>query len=183
MKELALHILDIAENSVNADADNILIDIKEDTKNNDLEITIEDDGKGIKKDQLKDITDPFVTSRKTRPVGLGLSLFKAAAKRCDGNFLIDSNQNGTIVKAEFKHDHIDRAPLGNIAQTIISILLWDSNVDLTYKHRYNTEQFIFETQKIKEELGNVKITDSKILNWLKEYIDENVKEIRGGEFN
>ena len=183
MKELALHILDIAENSINADADNLYIEINEEIKQNNFEIIIKDNGKGIKKELLENITDPFVTSRTTRPVGLGLSLFKAAAERCAGSFKIDSNKNGTLVKAVFKHDHIDRAPLGNISQTIVSILLWESNVDLTYKHTYNNQQFVFDTKEIKSELGDVKITDNKILNWLKDYIDENVSQIRGGEFN
>lgn len=183
MKELALHIIDIAENSIKAEADNLSIEIKEDTQKNELAIVMEDDGKGIKKELLENITDPFVTSRKTRAVGLGLSLFKAAAQRCNGDFEIDSDSSGTVVKASFEHDHIDRSPLGNIAQTIISILLWESNLELTYEHRYNEKQFIFNSKEIKKELGNVKITDNKILNWLKGYIDENIRKIRGGEFN
>ncbi|HMA59034.1 MAG TPA: ATP-binding protein [Halanaerobiales bacterium] len=183
MKELALHILDIAENSIKAETDELNIEINEDTRENEFEIVIEDDGKGIEKEKLENITDPFVTSRKTRPVGLGLSLFKAAAQRCNGNFEIDSDSNGTSVKAVFEHDHIDRAPLGNMAQSIVSILLWDSNLELTYEHRYNENQFIFTTKEIKKELEDVKITDNKILNWLKDYIDENIREIRGGEFN
>ena len=183
MKELALHILDIAENSIKAETDELNIEINEDTRENEFEIVIEDDGKGIEKEKLENITDPFVTSRKTRPVGLGLSLFKAAAQRCNGNFEIDSDSNGTSVKAVFEHDHIDRAPLGNMAQSIVSILLWDSNLELTYEHRYNENQFTFTTKEIKKELEDVKITDNKILNWLKDYIDENIREIRGGEFN
>lgn len=183
MKELALHVLDIAENSISADADNLTIEINEDTGENSLTITIEDDGKGIEKDVLKNITDPFVTSRKTRPVGLGLSLFKAAAKRCEGSFNIESDNKGTKVKAVFKRDHIDRAPLGNIAQSLISILLWDKNIDLQYIHTYNNKQFKFDTKEIKKELDGINITDSKIINWLKGYIRENISEIRGGEFN
>ncbi|MCF8001427.1 MAG: ATP-binding protein [Halanaerobiales bacterium] len=183
MKELALHVLDIAENSISADADNISIEINENTKKNIITIIIEDDGKGIKKDKLKSITDPFVTSRKTRPVGLGLSLFKAAAKRCEGSFNIESSNKGTKVKAVFKRDHIDRAPLGNITQTLISILLWDKNIELKYIHTYNNKQFIFDIKDIKRQLEGVNITDSKIINWLKDYLNENISEIRGGEFN
>jgi len=183
MKELALHVLDIAENSISADADNISIEINESTIKNRMTIIIEDDGKGIKKDVLENITDPFVTSRKTRPVGLGLSLFKAAAKRCEGNFNIESSNKGTKVKAVFKRDHIDRAPLGNISQTLISILLWDKNIDVQYIHTYNNKQFIFDTKEIKKELDDINITDGKIINWLKDYINENISEIRGGEFN
>lgn len=183
MKELGLHVLDIAENSISADADNIIIEINEDTRKNYLTIIIEDDGKGIKKDILENITDPFVTSRETRPVGLGLSLFKAAAKRCEGSFNIESNAKGTKVIAVFKRDHIDRAPLGNIAQSLVSILLWDKNIDLKYIHTYNNEKFIFDTKEVKKELNGINITKNKIISWIKDYIKENVSELRGGEFN
>ncbi len=183
MKELALHVLDIAENSISAEADNITIEINENTIENYIKIIIEDDGKGIEKEILKNITDPFVTSRNTRPVGLGLSLFKAAAKRCEGSFNIESDKTGTKVKAVFKRDHIDRAPIGNVAQSLISILLWNENIDLKYIHTYDNDQFIFDTKEIKKELEDINITDSKIINWLKDYIKENISEIRGGEFN
>lgn len=183
MKELALHILDIAENSIKADADNIYITITEDTEKNIFSINIKDDGTGIKKDILDNITDPFVTTRKTRPVGLGLSLFKTAAKRCNGEFKISSNKNGTNIKVMFEHDHIDRAPLGDISQTIISMLLWENEFDIKYKHIFNDEVFIFNTKEIKNELNDTKIHNSKIINWLKEYIDENITNLRGGEYN
>ncbi|MGM0444788.1 MAG: ATP-binding protein [Bacillota bacterium] len=183
MKELALHILDIAENSIKADADNIYITITEDTEKNIFSINIKDDGTGIKKDILDNITDPFVTTRKTRPVGLGLSLFKAAAQRCNGDFKISSNKNGTNIKAVFEHDHIDRAPLGDISQTIISMLLWKNEFDIKYKHIFNDEVFIFDTKEIKNKLDDTKIHNSKIINWLKEYIDENISNLRGGEYN
>lgn len=183
MKELALHILDIAENSIKADADNLYIKVLEDTKKNILSIKIKDDGNGIKKDILENITDPFVTTRKTRPVGLGLSLFKAAAERCNGFFEISSNNKGTTIEAIFEHDHIDRAPFGDISQTIISLLLWENDFEVKYKHIFDNEVFIFDTKRIKEELEDTKIHNITIINWLKEYINDNISNLRGGEYN
>jgi hypothetical protein len=183
MKELALHILDIVENSIKADADNISIEIIEDIEKNIFSIKIKDDGTGIKKEILDNITDPFVTTRKTRPVGLGLSFFKEAAKRCNGSFEISSDNNGTIIEAVFEHDHIDRAPLGDISQTVISMLLWENEFEIKYKHIFNDEAFIFDTKEIKNELDDTKIHNNKIINWLKEYIDENISNLRGGEIN
>ncbi|MFO7814705.1 MAG: ATP-binding protein [Halanaerobiales bacterium] len=183
MKELALHILDIVQNSISADADTVTLEINENTKKKLLTIKIKDDGKGIEKNILKNITDPFVTSREARPVGLGLSLFKAAAERCEGSFKIESDEKGTTVKAVFKKNHIDRAPLGAIAQSVVSILLWDSEIDFKYIHTYNNKKFVFDTEVIKNKLDGIEITNKKIINWLKNYIKENVSEIRGGEFN
>lgn len=183
MKELALHILDIAENSIKAEADKLTIKIIEDTEENIFKIIIKDNGKGIENEILENITDPFITTNRKRPVGLGLSLFKAAAQRCSGHFKVDSNKDGTIVKADFTHNHIDRAPLGDIAESIISIIIWNPEINLTYRHQYNEKSFVFNTKEIKTKLKEVSICEAKILNWLKNYIKENVKEIRGGESN
>ena len=88
MKALSLHILDIAENSVRADARTIIIDIEENSLKNLLTIKIQDDGKGMDAEMVARITDPFITSRTTRKVGLGIPFFKAAAEACNGHFSI-----------------------------------------------------------------------------------------------
>ncbi len=183
MRELALHILDVAENSIEAGADNLWIKVEEYCKLNQLYITITDDGPGINQESLINITDPFITSRSLRPVGLGLSLFKAAAERCEGHLKINSSQEGTKVKAVFKYNHIDRAPLGNIAQTIVSILLRADKLDLNYRHIYEQECFVFDSKKIKDELKGVSLKNGKIISWLKKYIEDNVKALHGGGFS
>ena len=68
MRELALHILDIAENSVKANAKLVTIDI--DVRDNLLTIKIIDDGKGMSEEFLQKVTDPFTTTRTTRKVGI-----------------------------------------------------------------------------------------------------------------
>ncbi|MEG0379622.1 MAG: sensor histidine kinase, partial [Eubacterium sp.] len=91
----------------------VKLTINEAVNDNLLEIIIEDDGKGIPADKLPNITNPFVTSRTTRKVGLGLSLFKAAAEGCGGRFEIQSEVNvGTKVYASFEYNNIDREPIG-----------------------------------------------------------------------
>jgi C4-dicarboxylate-specific signal transduction histidine kinase len=88
LRELSLHILDIAENGITAGADCIQILIDENRKEDLLIIVIEDNGRGMPEEKLKNPTDPFITSRTTRRVGLGLSLLAAAAQRCDGKIKI-----------------------------------------------------------------------------------------------
>jgi len=183
MRELSLHILDIIENSRRAEADLIKVTIEEKIESNLLRIIIEDDGSGIKPDKLKDITDPFITSRTTREVGLGLSLFKSAAETCAGNFKINSELGkGTKVEAEFQYDHIDRAPLGDMTSTISNFIAANGdNVDLVYKHFCQGKSFKFDSREIKAELEDVSIQSRQITAWIREYIGENLKEIRGGE--
>lgn len=186
MKEISLHILDIVQNSISAKASIIKLIVLESTIENKLIVIIEDDGKGMDKEFLKTVSDPFITTRTTRKVGLGISLLKASAERCQGNFMIDSEIGiGTKVKASFQYDHIDRAPLGNMAETIVSIILsLGENTELIYFHRYNHQEFTFDTREIKKILGNeVSIFQSEVVDWIKDYVKEGLKNLYGGVEN
>ncbi|GAB6096465.1 ATP-binding protein [Desulfatiferula olefinivorans] len=173
MKELSLHIMDLAENGITADARLIRIRVLEDLPANRLEIEIADDGRGIPPDMLADITDPFVTTRTTRRVGLGLSLFKAAAERCGGSFQIESKPGeGTRVRAVFEHDHIDRAPLGDMGGTLISLLAGYPEIDIEYTHLYDGKSFEFDTREIRVELEGVPLSEPAVLQHLRHAIGE-----------
>jgi len=181
MKELSLHILDITQNSIRAGASLVKVIVDENVHKNKLMIQIEDDGCGICKEKLSDITNPFVTSRTTRKVGLGLSLFKAAAEQSGGHFSINSEINvGTKVEATFVYDHIDRAPLGNMAETIVTMILSFNDANLIYQHRYNDKVFIFSTLEIKEILGDTPgiLKEPEILIWIKKTVTEELKDLR-----
>ena len=178
MKELSLHILDITTNSINAGSTLIKIEIIEDIDEDSLKIIISDNGSGIKTEKINEILDPFYTTRKVRNVGLGLPFLKLAAERCDGEFDIQSKENvGTVVSASFKRSHIDRAPIGKIEETILTILNFSENFDLIYIHDVNGKRFIFDTREIKEILGEVDFRTPSILMWIKEYIKENIDKI------
>ncbi|KAB3535924.1 ATP-binding protein [Alkaliphilus pronyensis] len=178
MKELALHILDIAENSIRAEATEIKITIVEDVVLDVLEITIEDNGAGMDNEFLDRVLDPFITTRTTRKVGLGLPLFKLAAQQCNGDLIIESRKDiGTKVKATFQHSHIDRVPLGNIVDTIVAIILADEKIDIKYKHVYNSDEFFLDTVEIKEVLKGVPITNIDVILWIKSHIKEALKEL------
>jgi len=178
MKEISLHILDIIENSISAKATIIKLRIFEDIKNNLLTVMIEDNGKGMSKEMLSIVLDPFVTSRTTRRVGLGLSLTKQAANQCDGDLVIDSKENeGTNVLITFQYDHIDRAPIGNMADTIVSMIIANENIDYEYIHKLNDKEFIFSTKEIKESLAGVSITEVDIIAWVKEFVEEGIENL------
>lgn len=178
MKELSLHILDITQNSIRAEAQLVNLVIVESLANNELTIIIEDNGCGIPADMLHHITDPFVTTRTTRKVGLGLSLFKAAAEACGGYFEISSRPGvGTKVVASFMRDHIDRAPLGNMADTILTMVMSFGETDLNYEHNFNNQLFVFNTREIKETLEVESLNEPEILNWIREFVAEGLEEI------
>ena len=179
MKELSLHILDITQNSIRAGASLVKLTINENVDGNLLEIIIEDNGKGIPADKLPNIPDPFVTTRTTRRVGLGLSLFKDAAEGCDGRFEIQSEENvGTRVYASFAYDHIDRMPLGNMPDSVITMLMSFGEAELVYVQRYNEREFVFDSREIKEILGEDSLmNDPDVLNWIRGYVEEGLEEI------
>lgn len=178
MRELSLHILDIAQNSIVAEADEIRIAIIEDLEADRLAICIKDDGKGMDAETLRKVVDPFYTTRTTRKVGLGIPMFKQAAEQCDGSFSITSDLGvGTKIVAEFKHSHIDRMPLGNMSDTLITIINSSDKIDLNYTHEVNNEKFTLCTRDIKKTLGELPITNLDVLIWLRDYIKENLEEI------
>lgn len=181
MRELSLHILDVAENGVNAGARLITISILKEKEQNTLTVTIADDGSGIEKGVLEKVTDPFYTTRLTRRVGLGLSLFRETSRRCDGHFSIASREGeGTRVTATFRLDHLDLPPLGNMAGCIIALIAGHPEVELVYSHRTNSEEFYFDTRDIKKELDDVAINEPKVLKYLGQMIQESEAKLKTG---
>jgi len=178
MKDLSLHILDIVENSISAKATFIEISIEENHQANTYWVTIKDDGKGMSQEMANKVTDPYVTSRTTRKVGLGLPLLKMNAERTGGNLKIVSEEGkGTEVKALFINDNIDRLPLGDIAGTIVILASANPMIEFVYSHSVDGEQYVFDTREIKEALEDVAINDNHIFKYLKEMVNENLKEI------
>ncbi len=181
MRELSMHLMDIIENSIKADADLVIITIEENKAENNLTITVKDDGKGMDKEFLQRVFDPFVTSRTTRRVGLGLPLLKAAAERCGGKVEITSAPNlGTQVKACFQHQHIDRAPMGNLAETLTAVIVGNPKVDFVYTHITPKGRYVLDTRIIKETLDGINISHPKVVEWIKKNIAEGLKKINGG---
>lgn len=182
MKELALHILDLAQNSITADASLIEISVDEDLRKDSLTITLQDNGWGMDEDQAQRVKDPFVTSRTTRKVGLGIPLMLAACQRCEGDLKLESKKNvGTKLTATFRHSHIDRAPIGNMAETMVSLVMSAENIDFVYIHKINGEEFRFDTREIRQTLGEgIPLSEPDVLDWIKGYIDEGLSNLRGG---
>jgi hypothetical protein len=179
MNELSLHILDIVQNSLKVESTLIRILVDEDITNDELTIIIEDNGRGMDENTVLKVRNPFYTSRSTRKVGLGLSLLELACNLSHGSFKIESTLGkGTKVTAKFKHSHIDRAPLGNMRDTIYLIMINDENCDILYQHTYNGQEFKIDTREINEILGGVPLQTYDVMMWIKGYIDEGLLNIK-----
>lgn len=178
MKEISMHILDIAMNSVKAKATMLEINVEESENNNVLRFSIIDNGIGMSDDMAKKVIDPFFTTRTTRKVGLGLPMLKESCERCNGKFTIDSQLGkGTAVKCYFERNNIDRAPLGNMGDTIMTIINSMDECELIYNHVTDKGSFSLNTVEIKKILEGIHIKDNSVLLWIKDFINENLKEI------
>lgn len=178
MLEISLHILDIVENSTRAGADTVFIDILEDTAKDILSLEIRDNGSGMTEDVLNKVIDPFFTTKKVRNVGLGLPMLAQAAKRAEGEFVIESKGGeGTRVAADFKLSHIDRQPLGDISGTLVTLIAGNEDVDLIYRHEHNGQVYIFDTREIRKEIEDIPINHVSVLNFIRNHIIEGLKEI------
>ncbi len=183
MKEISLHILDILQNSVEAGAKEILLYIKEDNHNDKFRIIIRDNGRGMDEDLLKCVVDPFKTTRKTRRVGLGLSLFQMTARQCQGDLKVLSTPGkGTIVDVVMSYNHWDRPPLGNMPETIISFLMGSPSMNLKYVHRFDDRKMVFKTEEVKEMLeSDEPFKTAKVAYMVKGFLEQELLKLYGGE--
>ncbi|HEY9060190.1 MAG TPA: ATP-binding protein [Pseudobacteroides sp.] len=184
MRDISLHLLDIIQNSIAASGTSIAIAITSCLKSQELKISISDNGIGMDEEMLKRVTDPFITTRDTRKVGLGISLFKASAEQSGGYLEISSKKGlGTTLEAVFMIDNIDRPPLGDVADTVASVLVSNETLHLTLVLSHNDEKFVFDTEEVKKMLNGVPINEYEVLNWIKGYINEGINVTFGGVLN
>ena len=192
MKELSLNILDIAQNSIKANAS--LLEILLEETNETLRITITDNGCGMTPEILARVTDPFCTTRTTRKVGMGLPLFKMEAEQTGGNLEISSksiadypDSHGTKVSARFFKNHIDFTPLGDVISTVITIIQGSCDkTELIYRHIYPETglDVKLDTRILKETLGNeVPLSEPEVLQWITEFLKENYNTNHESEEN
>jgi len=179
LRELSLHIMDIVENSLGAGASLIEVSVLEDRSAKRLEIRVKDNGRGIPAHLLAAVTNPFFTTRTTRRVGLGLSLLKEAAKRCNGEFAVRSTEGeGTEVCATFERNHIDLAPMGDVGGSLTGLMLGNPEVDFLYRHEVDGRAFILDTREVKRELEDVPIDRPEVIMHLCRMIRESVAELQ-----
>ena len=172
MKEIALHILDIAQNSITARAKRVDITLEEGAEA--LTLTIADDGTGMSPELLSRVSDPFTTTRTTRKMGLGLPLLRLAAEQTGGSLTIESALGkGTTVTAVFVASHIDCPPLGDMAGTVTLLVQGAPELELIYTHRRGDRLSRLDTRELRAVLGpEVSLAEPEVSLWLRDYLQE-----------
>ncbi len=177
MEEIAMYILDIVNNSIRAGALNIHVFIRNSIKENIIHVMIVDDGCGMNETQLNKVTDPFYTSRTTRNVGLGVPMFKDSVEMSGGRFNIQSLENdGTLIEGIYIKDHLDTPPMGDIIETMITLIQFDEKINYIFEYNEDDHEFVLNTIDIKDILEDVPINIPEVLNWLREYIKEGLRK-------
>ena len=106
---------------------------------------------------------------------MGISLFKAAAEQSCGTFDIQSDEKtGTRAKAVFKKNHVDTAPVGDMAATIITLIAGSPGVDIRYAHTTSDNSFYLDTRELRQDLDGIDITHPAVLEKIKEAINDNI---------
>ena len=185
MKELSLNILDIAQNSVSAEAKHIRISLSE----NDagiLTLTVEDDGKGMSPEMVRTVTDPFCTTRTTRKVGMGIPLLKLASEQAGGSLSLhsvwretDPVHCGTVISATFDTHSIDFTPLGDVVDSLIVLIQGHPEIDYFFLHTTPSGEVCLDTEELRAILGeDISLGEFEILEWIRGSLEEQYQALK-----
>jgi hypothetical protein len=182
MKNIALHILDIAQNSISAGASLINIELRDSPRQDELVVKISDNGKGMDQEAVNRVADPFYTTRTTRKVGMGIPLLKHNAEQAGGRLTLSSVPcAGTKLKATFSRSHPDCPPLGDVAGVISLLSGANPAIDFVYRHTSGTADYVFDTREVKLILEEVPLSEPSVIRYIKEMINENLRELEAPE--
>ena len=178
MRDLSMHVLDIAQNSIKAGAKLVTIRFVR-YENGRLTFSVQDDGCGMKPDFLARVTDPFTTSRTTRKVGLGIPMLKQSAEMCGGEFGIESEPGfGTTIHASFDTANIDCIPMGDICDSLLTLVMLNpEQPEFLFQASSPAAEACFDTRQLREVLGGVPLNEPDVVAWMKESIEEEFKPI------
>lgn len=172
MKEIALYTLDIAQNSITAQAKRLDITLTEEGET--ITLSIRDDGTGMAPELLARVSDPFTTTRTTRAMGLGLPLLRLAAEQTGGSLSIESTLGvGTAVTAVFVASHIDCPPVGDMAGTITLLIQGAPELELHYTHRRGDALARLDTEELHALPGpELSLAEPELILWIRDYLQE-----------
>ncbi|MGI6574006.1 MAG: ATP-binding protein [Fermentimonas sp.] len=176
MTDLAMHMMDIAQNSIRAEARSIGIDIEERSGNCTLMLRVTDDGKGMSHETVEKLVDPFFTTRDTRRVGLGIPFLKMTCEQAGGGLQIISKEGeGTTIEATYRTDNIDCLPMGDVPGYLSLLLKANPKVAFRFSYRVDEAEFILDTEELREQ--GIEWEAAGMLAVIKEYIRENMNEV------
>ncbi len=175
MDDVSLHILDLAMNSVRAGAENISIFIEETGET--LAFTVSDDGCGMTDEQTRMVGNTRFTTKPSKNAGRGMLSLKAAAERAGGEMAVSSKnseeyaRHGTEVTARFFKKYPGCIPVGNMAETLMSIVQAAPEARIIFRHVYGQRRVCFDSEKLKAYLGGIMpASEYGVLLWIRDFL-------------
>lgn len=178
MRDLSMHVLDIAQNSIKAGAGLVTVSFEKNEQGL-LTFSVQDNGCGMSPEFLAKVTDPFTTTRTTRKVGLGIPMLKQSAEMCGGSFFIQSEPGvGTLIQASFDTRNIDCIPMGDICDSLLSLVVLNPDEpEFLFQASSPAAEACFDTRQLRSVLGGVPLNEPDVIAWMKESIEEEFKPI------
>ncbi len=162
MKDLSLHLLDIVQNSIRARATMIRVTLNM-SPDGILKLVVEDNGSGMDAELLERIKDPFVTTRTTRRVGLGIPLLAQKAEQAGGFLSISSEPAvGTRLEAGFRISHPDCPPLGDIPGVAFLMMAGNKDIQMVFILRSQQEEWVWDSTQISDTLEGMSLQQPEI---------------------
>ncbi|MDD2328655.1 MAG: ATP-binding protein [bacterium] len=174
MVTLGMHMIDIVQNAIRAQAGQITITLEEQGDESFLLFRVEDDGTGMSPEELERMTDPFFTTRITRRVGLGIPFLKMTCEQTGGSLRVASTEGeGTTVEALYRTDNPDCLPLGDLEGSLLLLVMANPAIRFRFVYQVGKEAFLFDTDALREQ--GIDLQHPQMLTPVKRYIRENLE--------
>lgn len=176
MRELSLSVLDLIQNSIRSGATVIEISVNNRKRENELIISVKDNGCGMTNDEVENVADPFYTTCSTHKVGLGVPLFVQRALLTGGGYVVKSEKgSGTVITAYFNSGSVDFVPLGDMKTTLQCLAFSAPHVNFIYNYSSDQHSITLDFYKLYAEL-DVDMDDSPSLKaaLIKEYLTDKI---------
>lgn len=142
-------VLDLVQNSVEAGAGSIEVDIDE--AMDGVRVRIADNGCGMDEHEKAMAFDPFCSKGAKHPgrkVGLGLPFIEQAVKLAGGWFSLKSEKGkGTEEQFFFPQANVDSPPLGNLVLLFTALLSMAEKSELKIRRTRSRDGLSYEVNK------------------------------------
>ncbi len=178
VEDICFHVVDLVQNAVAAGARTVAVSLRESAAEDELSLTVRDDGRGMDAETAAKARDPFYTSKGFKPVGLGLPLLEATAESCGGRLELESEPGrGTAVRARMVRSHWDRPPLGDLPGTLLGMLVALDGVDLRFDYRGDRGDFSISSAEARVQAGGLHLSHPAVYSFLRELLDAELRPL------
>lgn len=173
MKDIALHLLEVCENSIKAKATSLVVSFM--VFDEKICFSVKDNGVGIDSQKLKSL---FSNKEVNEFSGRGLSILKKDCENSGGELQISSSNTETCVCAEFVLS-FSESVIGDLP-SVISALLSEENLRLSFNYQFKGKVFSFNSSELSEILGEEKLYLPKAILLARNFIKEKIEKLNGG---